>query len=139
MSSTKINEALKVNKRWTIVEAAREFGDREYNESGVKVALPSGMNRVDIDARPMGDLGAVFKNYDYVGSDSIGPENPGLGLFKHQENFDSVNDFRKFQEQHRKNRKVRPSDYDPPEIRTAERYNDILKLAELFQNITSKE
>lgn len=54
MSSTKILKALETNKDWNIVEATREFGNREYNESGVAVGVPQGPQRVKSDVRYIG-------------------------------------------------------------------------------------
>jgi len=54
MSSTKILKALEANKDWDIVEATRDFGNREYNESGVAVGVPQGLQRVNIDVRFIG-------------------------------------------------------------------------------------
>lgn len=54
MSSTKIQSALEENKDWTIVEAAREFGDREYLNSDSPEEVAKGSDRVEIDIRSMG-------------------------------------------------------------------------------------
>ena len=62
----KINEALeryKGNK--TILELVRELDAESYKKSGVERQVPAGMQRVDLDSRPVGKNGAIFKNYDY--------------------------------------------------------------------------
>lgn len=62
----KINQALEEYRgRRTILELVREIDGRTYKKSGVERKVPAGMQRVDLDSRPVGGKGAIFKNYDY--------------------------------------------------------------------------
>jgi len=62
----KINQALKEYRgRRTILEIVREIDGRSYKKSGIERKVPAGMERVDLDSRPVGNKGAIFKNYDY--------------------------------------------------------------------------
>ena len=136
MSSTKINEALRANKDLNIVEFARDIGNREYNESGVKVGLPEGMERVDLDTRPVGGMGAIFKNLDYSSEESINNYSPGRSFYKNINDYNSINDFR----EERKDLLIevvhRPEDYNPPKVRSASVYDKIYKLSCLFTGIS---
>jgi len=93
MSSTKIQKALESGKRVTIVESARGPLNSEYESSNVKRQVPSGMTRVDMDVRPIGNSDAIFKNYDYAGEDAPGPNKPSLGMYSKMSEYDSAEQY----------------------------------------------
>lgn len=91
--STKLQQAFKNPKDISIVEFARKLRNADYSKWEDKQRIPEGLARVDLDTRPVGRLGAIFKNYDYSQGLDKDVKNPGTGLYRHIDDSDSVESF----------------------------------------------
>ena len=99
-SSTKIQKAVEhmrqTGEQISIVQSARGVLDSDYKNWGEKQkrdTVPAGLQRVDIDVRPIGNLDAIFKNYDYAGEDKPGPNKPSLGMYIKQDEYDGTAEY----------------------------------------------